>query len=128
MLDWDKLSSNDYIGATAFHVSDLIADAPQPLPAPGPSDSTSSSAAPTMASASMPILTDDGNADEDEDDTAARERGTRIPLYAEEESGDHPMKEFKLKLETGGAGREPVLWESKHNPVISFRCVDMMHS
>ncbi|KAJ7253579.1 phosphatidylserine decarboxylase-domain-containing protein [Mycena rebaudengoi] len=76
VLDWDKLSSNDYIGATAFH---------------------------------------------DGDDTAARERGTRIPLYAEEESGDHPMKEFKLKLETGGAGREPVLWESKHNPVISFR-------
>ncbi|KAJ6608038.1 phosphatidylserine decarboxylase-domain-containing protein [Mycena sp. CBHHK59/15] len=78
VLDWDKLSSNDYIGEAAFNVGEL-------------------------------------------GDTA-RERGTRIPLYAKTEGGDHPMKEFKLKLEIGaGGGKEPVLWESKHSPVISFR-------
>ncbi|KAJ7017088.1 phosphatidylserine decarboxylase-domain-containing protein [Mycena alexandri] len=78
VLDWDKLSSNDYIGEASFNVSEL--------------------------------------------DAAAAERGTRIPLYAETEGGDHPMKEFKLKLETGAAGgREPVIWESKHSPVLSFR-------
>ncbi|KAJ7899839.1 phosphatidylserine decarboxylase-domain-containing protein [Mycena leptocephala] len=84
VLDWDKLTSNDYIGEAAFNVGELVADAPQPLPLPP--------------------------------------RGTRIPLYAEEEGGDHPMKEFKLRLEIGaGGGREPVIWESKHSPVITFR-------
>jgi phosphatidylserine decarboxylase len=29
VLDWDKLSSNDYVGDASFDVSDLITDAPQ---------------------------------------------------------------------------------------------------
>ncbi|KAJ7675176.1 phosphatidylserine decarboxylase-domain-containing protein [Mycena rosella] len=110
VLDWDKLSSNDYIGEAAFNVGELLADAPQPLPEDGVASSVA-------ASASLPAL---GEATET--DAAAKERGTRIPLYAETEGGDHPMKDFKLKLETGAAGgREPVLWESKHSPVLTFR-------
>ncbi|KAJ6577016.1 phosphatidylserine decarboxylase-domain-containing protein [Mycena vulgaris] len=109
VLDWDKLSSNDYIGEAAFNVGELVADAPQPLPEGGAGTSA------VAASASLPAV---GEAT----DAAAKERGTRIPLYAETEGGDHPMKEFKLKLETGAGGaREPVLWESRHSPVITFR-------
>ncbi|KAJ7472559.1 phosphatidylserine decarboxylase-domain-containing protein [Mycena latifolia] len=104
VLDWDKLSSNDYIGEAAFNVGELVADAPQPLPEGGANGTS------VAASASMPAVGE-----------ATEERGTRIPLYAETEGGDHPMKEFKLKLETSGGGREPVLWESKHSPVITFR-------
>ncbi|KAJ6518017.1 phosphatidylserine decarboxylase-domain-containing protein [Mycena vitilis] len=124
VLDWDKLSSNDYIGEAAFNVSDLVADAPQPLPLPPAEDATTTAVA---ASPSMPTFGEDGafpggNDKPADADAAARDRGTRIPLYAETEGGDHPMKEFKLKLEIGaGGGREPVIWESKHSPVISFR-------
>ncbi|KAJ7737768.1 phosphatidylserine decarboxylase-domain-containing protein [Mycena maculata] len=108
VLDWDKLTSNDYIGEAAFNVGALVADAPQPLPPPD-GDGVSASAA--TASPSIPASGD------------ASARGTRIPLYAEAEGGDHPMTEFKLKLEIGpgGGGKEPVLWESKHRPVLSFR-------
>jgi phosphatidylserine decarboxylase len=35
VLDWDKLSSNDYIGETSFDLTDLVADAPQPDPVTG---------------------------------------------------------------------------------------------
>src|SRR5579859_6453523 len=52
VLDWDKLSSNDYVGDASFSVSELVADAPQIDPVTG--------------------------------------------LYAAEEGGDHPMKEFSL--------------------------------
>ncbi|KAJ7767304.1 phosphatidylserine decarboxylase-domain-containing protein [Mycena metata] len=119
VLDWDKLSSNDYIGEASFNVSELVADAPQPLPLPPARDGSTAVA----ASPSLPALGEDGAAaGGSEKDAAAAERGTRIPLYAETEGGDHPMKEFKLKLETGAAaGREPVIWESKHSPVLSFR-------
>ncbi|KAJ7082389.1 phosphatidylserine decarboxylase-domain-containing protein [Mycena belliarum] len=101
VLDWDKLSSNDYIGAAAFPVAELLADAPQPLPEGGSA---------VAGSASTPAT-----------EEASEERGTHIPLYAETEGGDHAMKEFKLKLETSGGSREPVLWESKHTPLITFR-------
>ncbi|KAI6039702.1 phosphatidylserine decarboxylase-domain-containing protein [Pisolithus marmoratus] len=30
VLDWDKLSSNDYVGDAKFDISDLVKDAPQP--------------------------------------------------------------------------------------------------
>ncbi|KAK6980779.1 phosphatidylserine decarboxylase proenzyme 2 [Favolaschia claudopus] len=118
VLDWDKLSSNDYIGECAFNVSDLVADAPQPLPPSPPS--TSSQGGLTATSPSVPAF----NVEEGEDaDATARERGTRIPLYAETEAGDHPMKEFKLKLEIGAGqvGMKEPLWESKHKPMITFR-------
>jgi phosphatidylserine decarboxylase len=125
VLDWDKLTSNDYIGEAAFNVGELVADAPQPLPLPPVRGGTAVATSP-----SLPTFGEDGamlgGSDEDAD-AAARERGTRIPLYAEEEGGDHPMKEFKLKLEIGaGGGREPVIWESKHSPVITFRCVSFL--
>ena len=35
VLDWDKLSSNDYVGETSFMVSELLADAPQRDPVTG---------------------------------------------------------------------------------------------
>ncbi|TFK32508.1 phosphatidylserine decarboxylase-domain-containing protein [Crucibulum laeve] len=38
-------------------------------------------------------------------------------LYAAEESGDHPMKEYSLPLSTA----KEMPWEAKHNPVITFR-------
>ncbi|KAJ7173707.1 phosphatidylserine decarboxylase-domain-containing protein [Mycena filopes] len=122
VLDWDKLSSNDYIGEASFNVSELVADAPQPLPLPPAKHELTAVA----SSASLPALAEEEESvaavGSEKDTTAARERGTRIPLYAETEGGDHPMKEFKLKLETGAAGgREPVLWESKHSPMLSFR-------
>ncbi|KAF7296465.1 Phosphatidylserine decarboxylase proenzyme 2 [Mycena chlorophos] len=82
VLDWDKLSSNDYIGEASFNVSELVADAPQPMPS-----------------------TDDS---------------LDIPLYAANEGGNHPMKDFKLKIETGN-GNGSAVWESKHNPAITFR-------
>ncbi|KAF7337169.1 Phosphatidylserine decarboxylase proenzyme 2 [Mycena venus] len=120
VLDWDKLSSNDYIGEAAFNVNELIAHAPQPLPLPPVKGGSLVAASP-----SLPAVGEDGAmlGDSEKDaDAAARERGTRIPLYAETEGGDHSMKEFKLKLEIGaGAGKEPVLWESKHSPMITFR-------
>ncbi|KAJ7500276.1 phosphatidylserine decarboxylase-domain-containing protein [Mycena galericulata] len=119
VLDWDKLTSNDYIGEAAFNVSELVADAPQPLPLPPASGGAVESS--VAASASMPALGVSSATSQKDADAAARERGTRIPLYAEEEGGDHPMKEFKLKLEIGaGGGKEPV-WESKHSPMLSFR-------
>ncbi|KAJ7111800.1 phosphatidylserine decarboxylase-domain-containing protein [Mycena epipterygia] len=123
VLDWDKLSSNDYIGEVAFNVGELVAAAPQPLPLPPTGDGVVMSS--VAASASMPAFGEGGAAASGSDkdaDAAARERGTRIPLYAETEGGAHPMTEFKLKLEIGaGGGKEPVVWESKHSPVISFR-------
>ncbi|KAJ7198252.1 phosphatidylserine decarboxylase-domain-containing protein [Mycena pura] len=101
VLDWDKLSANDYVGEASVNVSELVADAPQPLLEGGAS-----------------VLEPSSN----EAASAAQERGTRIPLYAETEGGDHAMKEFKLKLEIGSAGsKESVQWESKHNPVLTFR-------
>ncbi|KAJ7634872.1 phosphatidylserine decarboxylase-domain-containing protein [Roridomyces roridus] len=107
VLDWDKLTSNDYIGEAAFTVGDLLADAPQPLP-PSPEEE---------GEGAVPVL---GSSPTDAD-MAVRKRGTRIPLYAADESGDHPMKEFKRKLEIrADGGKEPV-WESKHSPVITFR-------
>jgi phosphatidylserine decarboxylase len=39
-------------------------------------------------------------------------------LYPDNEK-DHPMKEFKLPLSTA----KEMSWESKHNPVITFRFV-----
>ncbi|KAJ7157527.1 phosphatidylserine decarboxylase-domain-containing protein [Mycena crocata] len=122
VLDWDKLSSNDYIGESAFNVSELVADAPQPEPLTPPTGEKLAVAA-VAASASMPVLVEGEASGNDKDaDAAASQRGTRIPLYAETEGGDHPMKVFKLKLETGaGGGKEPVVWESKHSPVLSFR-------
>lgn len=77
VLDWDKLSSNDYIGEASFDVSELVASAPQPDPVTG--------------------------------------------LYAPEEDGDHPMKEFKIELKTA----KEMPWESKHNPILTYRCVDL---
>ncbi|KAF7299266.1 Phosphatidylserine decarboxylase proenzyme 2 [Mycena indigotica] len=82
VLDWDKLSSNDYIGEALFNVSELVADAPQPLPASSPVD---------------------------------------IPLYPESEGGNHPMKNFKLKLEIGNGNGGGAVWETRHSPVITFR-------
>lgn len=38
-------------------------------------------------------------------------------LYAADEDGDHPMKEFKLKLSTA----KEMPWEAKHNPILTFR-------
>lgn len=38
-------------------------------------------------------------------------------LYAADENGDHPMKEYKLPLVTA----KEVPWETKHNPTITFR-------
>jgi phosphatidylserine decarboxylase len=35
ILDWDKLSSNDYVGETGFDVGELVADAPQRDPITG---------------------------------------------------------------------------------------------
>ena len=35
ILDWDKLSSNDYVGDAGFDVSELLADAPQRDPVTG---------------------------------------------------------------------------------------------
>ncbi|KAF8145698.1 hypothetical protein K438DRAFT_1991563 [Mycena galopus ATCC 62051] len=101
VLDWDKLTSNDYISAVAFNVSELVVDAPQPLPLPplqGRSGSTAATSPPLPASGETPGTSDNSA------DATARERGTRIPLYAEAEGGDHPMKEFKLKLEIGAGG------------------------
>ncbi|KAJ7679386.1 phosphatidylserine decarboxylase-domain-containing protein [Mycena polygramma] len=122
VLDWDKLSSNDYIGEAAFNVSELVADAPQPLPLPPAEDATAVAVSPSMPTFGEDGAFPGGNDKPADADAAARDRGTRIPLYAETEGGDHPMKEFKLKLEIGaGGGREPVIWESKHSPVISFR-------
>jgi phosphatidylserine decarboxylase len=40
-------------------------------------------------------------------------------LYAADEDGDHPMKEYKLPLST----EKEMPWEAKHNPVITFRSV-----
>ncbi|KAF7361137.1 Phosphatidylserine decarboxylase proenzyme 2 [Mycena sanguinolenta] len=123
VLDWDKLTSNDYIGEVAFNVSDLVADAPQPLPLPPVKGGSAAASSPSLPSF-RDIGALQGGSDKEDAfaDAAARERGTRIPLYAEEEGGDHPMKEFKLKLEIGPAGgKEPVAWESKHKPMISFR-------
>jgi phosphatidylserine decarboxylase len=77
VLDWDKLSSNDYIGDANFDVSELVADAPQPDPVTG--------------------------------------------LYAADEDGDHPMKEFKVSLSTA----KEMPWESKHTPVLTFRFVSI---
>ncbi|KAJ7070019.1 phosphatidylserine decarboxylase-domain-containing protein [Mycena amicta] len=88
VLDWDKLSSNDYIGEASFNVGELVADAPQPLP----------------------VSSTEGDAE-----------GVNIPLYAEEEGGSHPMKDFKLKLEIGSGNGGGALWESRHSPVIAFR-------
>jgi len=73
VLDWDKLSSNDYVGDASFDISELMADAPQRDPVTG--------------------------------------------LYAAEEEGDHPMKEFALPLTT----TKEMPWEAKHNPVLTFR-------
>jgi phosphatidylserine decarboxylase len=72
VLDWDKLSSNDYIGEASFDVSELLANAPQRNPDTG--------------------------------------------LYAEEEDGGHPMKEFALPLTT----TKEMPWESKHHPILTF--------
>jgi phosphatidylserine decarboxylase len=80
VLDWDKLSSNDYIGEAAFDVSELLADAPQRDPVTG--------------------------------------------LYAEEEDGDHAMKEFMMPLSTA----KEMPWETKHNPVLTFRLVFSRHA
>ncbi|CAK5268726.1 unnamed protein product [Mycena citricolor] len=82
VLDWDKLTSNDYVGEVGLKVGELVANAPQPLPA-DPSDSKSG----------------------------------HIPVYSDE-TGDHSMKEFTMKLEIGAGG---VQWESKHSPAITFR-------
>ncbi|KAJ7691093.1 hypothetical protein B0H14DRAFT_3532064 [Mycena olivaceomarginata] len=98
-FDWDKLSSNDYISEAAFN-DNLRAGSGLAVALPAFGDITAVPGGSGME---------------------ARERGIQIPLYAEEESGDHPMKEFKLKLEIGTGGREPVLWESKHSPMITFR-------
>jgi phosphatidylserine decarboxylase len=114
-FDWDKLSSNDYISEAAFNVNDLVADAPQPLPLPEDNLRAGSGLAVALPAFGDITAVPGGSGVE------ARERGIQIPLYAEEESGDHPMKEFKLKLEIGAGGREPVLWESKHSPMITFR-------
>jgi phosphatidylserine decarboxylase len=73
VLDWDKLSSNDYIGEASFNVSELLANAPQMDPETG--------------------------------------------LYAADEDGDHPMKDFKVDLKTA----KEMPWEAKHNPVLTFR-------
>lgn len=35
VLDWDKLSSNDYVGDAGFHVSELLENAPQRDPETG---------------------------------------------------------------------------------------------
>jgi Ca2+-dependent lipid-binding protein, contains C2 domain len=75
VLDWDKLSSNGYIGDASFDVKELLDCAPQ------------------------------------------RDVGTG--LYAADEDGDHPMKEFKVGLSTA----KEMPWEAKHNPVITFRWV-----
>ncbi|KAJ6452244.1 phosphatidylserine decarboxylase-domain-containing protein [Mycena sanguinolenta] len=123
VLDWDKLTSNDYVGEVAFNVSELVADAPQPLPLPPIEGGSAAAASPSLPSFHEIGAVPGGNDKEDSvADAAARERGTRIPLYAEKEGGDHPMKEFKLKLEIGpGGGKEHAGWEGKHKPMISFR-------
>ncbi|KAJ7243915.1 phosphatidylserine decarboxylase-domain-containing protein [Mycena haematopus] len=121
VLDWDKLTSNDYIGEVAFNVGELVADAPQPLPLPPVKGGSAAAASPSLPAFGEIGAVPEGS-DKEDAETAARERGTRIPLYAEAEGGDHPMKEFKLKLEIGaGGGKEPVAWESKHKPMITFR-------
>ncbi|PWN33269.1 uncharacterized protein FA14DRAFT_104149, partial [Meira miltonrushii] len=35
IYDWDKLSSNDYVGETEIHISDLVENAPKPNPDTG---------------------------------------------------------------------------------------------
>jgi hypothetical protein len=40
-------------------------------------------------------------------------------LYAEEEDGGHPMKDFSLPLTT----TKEMPWESKHHPILTFRFV-----
>lgn len=50
---------------------------------------------------------------------SAPQPDARTGLYASDEDGDHPMKEFKLGLSTA----KEMPWEAKHNPAITFRCV-----
>ncbi|KAJ6532368.1 phosphatidylserine decarboxylase-domain-containing protein [Mycena capillaripes] len=101
-----SLSSNDYIGEAAFNVADV----PQPAAPPPMSDVTAVAASP-----SLPTFGEGGamlGGSQKEADAAARERRTRIPLYAEAEGDDHPMKELKLKLEMGAGGA----WSGRYQP------------
>ena len=47
------------------------------------------------------------------------QRDERTELYGEEADGGHVMKEFNLPLISSN-GKGAVLWETKHNPVITF--------
>ena len=51
-------------------------------------------------------------------DAPQRDEGTG--LYGEEADGGHGMKEFKVPLVFLN-GKGAVLWEAKHNPVITLR-------
>jgi phosphatidylserine decarboxylase len=51
-------------------------------------------------------------------DTLRRDEGTG--WYGEEADGGHEMKEFRVPL-LYSSGKGDVLWEAKHNPVITFR-------
>lgn len=69
ILDWDKLSSNDYIGGASIAVADLMSGAPQPDPATGlyqrdvakdaPQDGTSGEG---MQQFKLPLTTESGRA------------------------------------------------------------------
>jgi phosphatidylserine decarboxylase len=50
----------------------------------------------------------------------APQRNESTGLYGEEADWGHVMKEFKVPLVSLN-GKGAVLWEAKHNPVITFR-------
>lgn len=59
----------------------------------------------------------DANFDVKELLDSAPQPGPNTGLYDADEDGDHPMKEFKLKLSTA----KEMPWEAKHNPILTFR-------
>ncbi|KAL4064564.1 phosphatidylserine decarboxylase-domain-containing protein [Scleroderma yunnanense] len=56
VLDWDKLSSNDYVGDARFDVAELVKDAPQPEPRTGLYDMDEDGNRP-MKEFSLPLVT-----------------------------------------------------------------------
>lgn len=71
IYDWDKLSSNDYVGESELHITDLIENAPKPDPDTGLYDSDEVTQ-PEMTTFDLPLIR--------REDGSARSLGSHAPI------------------------------------------------